>query len=793
MNTDLSGKCVAGLLGVALQVLTPHVARADPPARVARLSYLSGAVSFSPAGLDDWQQALRNRPLVAGDRLWVAPGGRDEVELNGTAIRMDGGTLAALLNVDDRLAQFQLSQGRLNVRVRWLGPDQHVEIDTPALALVLRRPGRYSVQVSAAGDATTVAVREGEAEVHGDGVAYTVSPGQSYRFTGTSLQDFQYAELGPEDQFDRWAGTREARLAHPVAARYVSRDLVGYADLDENGQWRDVPDYGHVWMPAVAAGWSPYRNGHWAWITPWGWTWIDDAPWGFAVSHYGRWARFGSRWGWVPGPPAAQPVYAPALVAFVGSGQLPLERSRERGIAWFPLAPHETYHPVYQASPTYVAKVNVNNTTINQTQVNNITNVTNVTNVTYVNRQVAGAVTAVPAAVFVNAKPVARAAVPVSAQAIQAAPVAAHAALAPQQASVAGSGAAAPAPAPAAVARPVVVKTAPPAPAPAFAHAQAKLEANVGKPLDSAALTALATPLPQARIKVLAEHAAPKPLPAAPPPAASAAKPSAGVAAPEPKPAPHAPEAARPAPPAAATPAPAPPRAEPVPPSPASRPRPAAEEHASQHAAPTPAPPAHPAPAPAAAIPAPPVHPAPAARPPEGVAAPHNAPRPAAEEHANQHAAPAPAATVPAPPAHPAPAAPPPERVAAPRNAPPPAAEERASQHAAPAPAAPAPHALPVPAHPVARPPEDVHNAPPAPPAPPAHVAPAPAHPAPPARPPEEAAARHEPPHAAPPHEPKPAAQEAKAPEHRPANDNDKEKARDKAKEKEKEKGKKQE
>src|SRR6202011_5172879 len=102
------------------------------------------------------------------------------------------------------------------------------------------------------------------------------------------------------------------------AARYVSRELPGYEDLDDYGDWRPNPEYGTVWMPRVEAGWAPYHYGHWRWIEPWGWTWIDDQPWGFAPFHYGRWAYIGNRWGWVPGTVIVRPVYAPALVTFIG-------------------------------------------------------------------------------------------------------------------------------------------------------------------------------------------------------------------------------------------------------------------------------------------------------------------------------------------------------------------------------------------------------------------------------------------------------------------------------------------
>ena len=194
-----------------------------------------------------------------------------------------------------------------------------------------------------------------------------------------------------DDDFDRWASDRDRGYENSVSARYVSPDVVGYKDLDANGTWRVDAAYGNVWMPnRVAAGWAPYRDGHWSWIDPWGWTWVDDAPWGFAVSHYGRWANLSGTWGWVPGPCARRAYYAPALVAFVGSGKfqhLDFQRQR-RGVAWFPLAPREVYRPSYPVSRGYFENVNRSNTVITTTVINDYYNNTNVTNVVYANQQV---------------------------------------------------------------------------------------------------------------------------------------------------------------------------------------------------------------------------------------------------------------------------------------------------------------------------------------------------------------------------------------------------------------------
>lgn len=227
-------------------------------------------------------------------------------------------------------------------------------------------------------------------------------------------------------------------------------DVVGYADLDEYGSWRPVQTYGNVWFPnRVGYDWAPYRDGHWIWQEPWGWTWVDNAPWGFAPSHYGRWVNVSNRWGWIPRPRNVRHVYAPALVAFVGGSDWSLSLSfGGRGgspVGWFPIGPREVYVPSYQASRDYFRRVNVTNTVINNTTITNVYNNysrgdSNVNQVDYRNRAVAGAVTAVPRTVFVNAEPVRRAALRLDHRAANTGEITRIAPIAPSERSVTGAG-----------------------------------------------------------------------------------------------------------------------------------------------------------------------------------------------------------------------------------------------------------------------------------------------------------------------------------------------------------------
>ena len=352
---------------------------------------------------------------------------------------------------------------------------------------------------------------------------------QPYRFTGTGLREYEYVDAPRPDEFDRWAIDRDRSYDNSVSARYVSPDVVGYQDLDANGTWRVDASYGNVWIPnRVAAGWAPYRDGHWAWVDPWGWTWVDDAPWGFAVSHYGRWANMSGTWGWVPGPVRSRAYYAPALVAFVGGSnfQLSISSGNVGGIAWFPLGPREVYRPSYAVSRGYFERVNTSNTIVNNTVINNYYNNSNVTNVVYANRQVPGAIVAVPTTAFVQSQPVGRAAVRVTREQVASAPVAVVAPVAPTERSVRGAAAAGDKPPPRSFERPVVARTAPPAAAVGFAAQQQQLAAKPGKPLDESARKALkraaAAPAPVVTVVTPTQKAPPtlRP-PAAMPPAPS--------------------------------------------------------------------------------------------------------------------------------------------------------------------------------------------------------------------------------------------------------------------------------
>jgi hypothetical protein len=524
-------KAWLAMLGLALFASTGAALADDPPDRVARLSYLRGEVSFQPAGGDEWTQASLNRPLGTGDRIYTDRDSRTEMEIGAATLRLDQQSSFDLLNLDDNVAQVELTEGVLNLHVRRVFEGQTYEVDTPTLAFVINEPGDYRIDIAPDGSSSMITVFRGAGDVYGENNAsYSVRAGQSYRFRDSSLTDYEVLDLPRPDDFDGWVDSRNNRYENSPSRSYVSEEVIGYADLDDYGGWSDVPEYGHVWYPTtVEVGWAPYRSGHWAWIDPGGWTWVDNNPWGFAPFHYGRWAYVGNRWGWCPGPVNVRPIYAPALVAFVGGAGWGIGVNVGGPVGWFPLGPRDVYVPWYGASRGYFTNINVRNTTV----INNI-NITNVynnysagrpINANYAYRQNTAAVTAVSREAFVGARAVNASRVQINQAQLRNANVVSRVGIAPERASFVGANAArARAPSAQTLDRKVIARTAPPARTLPVAQRIDAIKRNGDQPLTNPQLrqaaarttgTAANRNAPAQRVQVVGNKATkPQPLPA---------------------------------------------------------------------------------------------------------------------------------------------------------------------------------------------------------------------------------------------------------------------------------------
>jgi hypothetical protein len=381
--------------GFARAVAAQPVAAAPPqPADVAgpgasggatppRVSYLNGAVSFWRQGASDWAPAQLNTPLALGDLLYTGQDGTVEIQVGRAAfVRAGNDTQIGLDNQEPDFLQFRVTAGHAGVDLRQLPPGATLEVDTPQAAFSIAQAGYYRLDV----DQETIAFsthRGGAAMMALPGGAPAlVATGQQVVLTGAESPHVALGPAAPLNAWDAWNSQRSAYLLRPASQQYVSAAMYGAEELDRYGTWLATQNYGPVWVPSgVPAGWQPYSTGRWIWDPRFGWTWLDDAPWGWAPYHHGRWVFLGGYWAWAPGPIVMRPVYAPALVVFLGGAGVSVG---VRPVFWAPLGWGEPVVP-WWGRPGFVGvpwwggwggpRV-VNNVVVSRTTVVNVTSMT---------------------------------------------------------------------------------------------------------------------------------------------------------------------------------------------------------------------------------------------------------------------------------------------------------------------------------------------------------------------------------------------------------------------------------
>ncbi len=344
------GSVFPALMAAFALLCAPWIARADDdlPGRVGRIADFAGQLYQSPEDRPgEWVPIGLNYPVTSGDNLWVSGDGRAEVDYGGGQFRLAGDTNLHVSRLDENQLALFVAQGRVILRVRVQDPGESARVDVPNTQIQLTRPGLYRIDVTPDRQMTLVTVREGEAQVAFPAGVQQALPGQTVSVSGADASAVEVRNGVGQDGFDTWSASRDRHYERNRAQAYVSRQMVGYADLDEYGVWETTPDYGPVWYPsAVADDWAPYRFGYWTTVGGWGYTWVDDAPWGYAPSHYGRWAFVGGRWGWCPGAYVARPLWAPALVGWVGGAGWAISATAGSPIyGWVPLGWGEPYRP----------------------------------------------------------------------------------------------------------------------------------------------------------------------------------------------------------------------------------------------------------------------------------------------------------------------------------------------------------------------------------------------------------------------------------------------------------------
>jgi ferric-dicitrate binding protein FerR (iron transport regulator) len=318
---------------------------------VARISFIHGDVSTQRGDSGGWSAATLNQPVMSGDSLSTGDGARTELQLDfANTLRLGPNSKATVANFTHKNIQIQLGQGLANYTVS-KDSEAEPEIDTPNVAVhPAHRDGVFRIEVRPDGD-TIVIVRKGEAQIATPQGSADVRVGEMATIRGDSNSaEYKISDAPDRDQWDEWNADRDHMIQNAQSWHHTNRYYTGAQDLDAYGTWRNVPDYGDVWVPNEPDGWVPYRDGNWTYEPYYGWTWVGYEPWGWAPYHYGRWLWYGGGWGWWPGPVWGwyRPFWAPAYVSFWGWGAgfgFGFGWGGWGGFGWLPLGPGDWFHP----------------------------------------------------------------------------------------------------------------------------------------------------------------------------------------------------------------------------------------------------------------------------------------------------------------------------------------------------------------------------------------------------------------------------------------------------------------
>jgi len=315
---------------------------------------IHGDVSVQRGDSGTWSAAILNQPVMNGDKISTGPNARAEIQLDySNILRLGPNSQATIANFTHKYIQVQIGQGLATYTV-WGESEAEPEIDTPNVGVhPAHKDGVYRVEVHPDGNSVVI-VRKGDAQISTpQGIAEVkVTEMATVRGAGADAQ-YKIATAPIRDDWDVFNTERDRMIHSANSWQHTNRYYTGSEDLDAYGTWKNVPDYGDVWVPNESSDWAPYRDGNWTWEPYYGWTWVGYEPWGWAPYHYGRWFWYGGAWAWWPGPVWGwyQPFWAPAYVSFFGwpgwgfGFGIGFGWGGWGGFGWLPIGPCDRFFP----------------------------------------------------------------------------------------------------------------------------------------------------------------------------------------------------------------------------------------------------------------------------------------------------------------------------------------------------------------------------------------------------------------------------------------------------------------
>ena len=286
----------------------------EAPERYAQVKGVEGEVMIRKGELEE--KLERGVPVAEGDI--IDSRGRGVLQLgDGTRVAFAAGTrfqVAALFTdkSGERQVLLRLDHGRLRIALGGQS-EARFRVDTQAGTAAMLDRGNATLQVE--GDQSVrVKVHSGHLTFSNDQDKVRINAGERLTIYSRAdrLNRVSAFNTYERDSFDSYC-ERALEIRRGASWDRVPAEIRYYSDdLDDHGEWVDVPDVGWCWRPrGVVADWRPYWQGRWG-AYDGGMTWVSDDPWGYVTFHFGRWGwHSGWGWYWMPGR-----YYSPAWVAW---------------------------------------------------------------------------------------------------------------------------------------------------------------------------------------------------------------------------------------------------------------------------------------------------------------------------------------------------------------------------------------------------------------------------------------------------------------------------------------------
>jgi hypothetical protein len=227
-------------------------------AQPGTLNYIEGQASIEGRPLSP--KSVGNTTLEAGQVLATANGKAEILLTPGIFVRLGNDTTVQMVSPALTHTEIRLEQGRANIEVDQIYPQNTILIDLKNGQTQLLKNGLYAFDASN----STVRVFDGKADVFpgenlkADVKPVTVKGSRELALTGEAAKPQHFDKNKSQDDLYRWSSLRSEYLGEANVG--LAEEYAGAANFYPGWYWAGGP-YGYTWLPGDGLFWNPYGYG----------------------------------------------------------------------------------------------------------------------------------------------------------------------------------------------------------------------------------------------------------------------------------------------------------------------------------------------------------------------------------------------------------------------------------------------------------------------------------------------------------------------------------------------------